>query len=312
MMNWRSVASIALCSAALGSPAAEPGAADCAASPLAGVGGKNVQALRLGDGSIAAFSGMNINIDGYSRAYHRRNRDAGAVLHLCVGGRVWLPDGSSYEGSESSATCVGKFMSDLARIEAAGWADPTVGAVQWYGIAAEGAVRIAGRQILGVKPLLQKDGSGFYVSPTSLVDKSVTDGADPQRYVDPLRVASAVVPSSMVKAGIRFGSFGVAFHAAKQIAVPFVVGDGGPRVGEGSPALARQVAGLPLSDAIDLKNRYAGQVDRPEVLWVFFGGTALPYDHRQQAQVAASARAAFEAWGGPGRLATCLARLPRP
>jgi hypothetical protein len=301
-----------LCSAALACLAADPGPADCSATPLPGVGGRNVSAYKLADGSIAAFSGMNINIDGYAKAYHPRNREAGAVLHLCVGGKVWLPDGTSYEGSESNATCTGKFMADLARIEAAGWADPAVGVVQWYGIAAEGSVKIAGRQVSGVRPLLQKDGSGFYVSPTSLVDKAVADKADQARYVNPLRVASAVVPSSVVKAGIRFGSFGVAIHAGKQLAVPFVVGDGGPKVGEGSPALARQVGGLALSDAIDLKNRYQGQVDRAEVLWVFFGGPALPFEHEKEAEVASNAQAAYEAWGGTGRLTRCLAEIPKP
>ena len=184
--------------------------------------------------------------------------------------------------------------------------------MQWYGIAAEGSARIAGRSISGVKPLLQRDGSGFYVSPTSLVDRGVADAADQSRYVNPLRVASAVVPSSVVKAGIRFGSFGVAIHARKQIAVPLVIGDGGPRVGEGSPALARQVAGLNVSDTIDLKNRFEGQVDRPDVLWVFFGGPQVPFDHEKEAEVASNAKAAFDTWGGSARLATCLATLPRP
>lgn len=55
-------------------------------------------------------------------------------------------------------------MDDLARIEAAGWADPTVGAVEWYGILAEGSVSIGGQTIKGVKPVLQRDGSGFYVA----------------------------------------------------------------------------------------------------------------------------------------------------
>jgi hypothetical protein len=307
----RLMASIA-CSACLTAVGAEPAAADCKGMPMPNVGGRGIHAQSLGDGSIAAFSGMNINIDGYARAYHPRNREAGAVLHLCVGGRVWLPDGTSYEGSESNATCTGKFMTDLARIEAAGWADPGVGVVQWYGVAAEGAVKLGGRTIEGVKPLLQKDGSGFYVSPTSLVDKTVADKADQSRYVNPLRVASAVVPSSVVKAGIPFGSFGVAIHAKKQIAVPFVVGDGGPKIGEGSPALARQVSGLPVSESIDLKNRFAGQVDGADVLWVFFGGSAMPFDHQKEAELASNARAAFEAWGGSGRLSTCLATLAKP
>jgi len=285
----------------------------CAGTVLPGVGGKKVQAWQLADGGgIAAYSGMNINIDGYGRAYHPRNREAGAVLHLCVGGRVWLPDGSSYEGSESNATCTGKFMVDVARIEAAGWTDASVGVVQWYGLAAEGSVKLAGRQISGVKPVLQRDGSGFYVSPTSLVDKTVGDIAEQKRYVNPLRVASAVVPSSVVKAGVGFGSFGVALHTKTLQAVPFVVGDGGPRVGEGSPALARQLAGLALSDEITIKNRYAGQIDGPEVLWIFFGGPARPFDHRKEAEVAQQAQAAFESWGGATRLAQCRAALAAP
>ena len=96
------------------------------------------------------------------------------------------------------------------------------------------------------------------------------------------------------------------------MAVPFVVGDAGPRVGEGSPALARQVAGLPLSDAIDRKSRFAGQVEGASVLWVFFGGPAAPFDHQKEADVAAQAKAAFDRWGGDGRLARCADTVPRP
>jgi hypothetical protein len=65
--------------------------------------------------------------------------------------------------------------------------------------------------------------------------------------------------------------------------VPFVVGDGGPRIGEGSPALARRVAGLQPSDEITLKNRFAGQVDKKTVPWVFFGGQAMPSTTRRKA-----------------------------
>ena len=284
----------------------------CSGTALPGVGGKNVKAVKLADGGVAAFSGMNINIDGYGRAYHRLNREAGAVLHLCVGARVWLPDQSSYEGSESSATCTGKFMADVARIEAAGWMDPSVGVVEWYGVAAEGSVKLAGRTIRGLKPLLQKDGSGFYVSPTSLVDKNVPDQADQKRYPNPLRVPSAVLPRSLAQQGIALGSFGVAIHRTHQKAVPFVVADGGPKVGEGSPALARPVSGMAPSDQIDLKSRFAGQVDKPDVLWVFFGGPALPFEHQKETEVAVNAQAAFERWGGTTRLAQCLQVVPQP
>jgi hypothetical protein len=306
----RRALAVVLCAAA--APlAAQP--AGCAATPAAGLGGAGVQAWHLEGGGFAAWSGMHINIDGYGRAYHRRNRQAGAVLHLCVGGEVFLPDGTRYHGSATAATCTGRFMADLERIEAAGWADPAVGVVRWYGVVAEGEVRIAGRTVRGVKPVLQRDGSGFYVSPTSLVDRTITDTADQRRYVNPLRVPAAVVPGALVAAGVPMGSYGVAVNpGGRNVAVPFVVGDGGPRIGEGSPALARRVAGLQPSDEISIANRYTGQVDGKPVLWVFFGPPAQPFLHAEQDQVAARAQQAFEAWGGVERLARCVAAVPRP
>jgi hypothetical protein len=150
------------------------------------------------------------------------------------------------------------------------------------------------------------------VSPTSLFDKTIADSADQRRYPNPLRLPLAVVPSSLLKQGVAFGSFGVAWDTRKRVAVPFAVGDAGPRVGEGSPALARQVAGLPLVDTIDRKTRFAGQADGASVLWVFFGGAAEPYRHDKEAEVATNARAAFERWGGQARLDACLRSVPRP
>jgi hypothetical protein len=93
-------------------------------------------------------------------------------------------------------------MQDFKRIGNAGWQDPSVGAINWYGIFGEDTATIHGKKITSVKPVLQKDASGFYVSPTSLVDPKVTDLADQNRYVNPLRVPSAVVPGSLVSRGI--------------------------------------------------------------------------------------------------------------
>ncbi len=286
-------------------------APSCEAMPQSEVGGKGVQAFRLADGGHAAWSAMHINIDGYGRAYHRNGRQAGAVLHLCVGGEVFLPDGTRYHGSTSQATCTGRFMADLARIEDAGWTDPSVGVVRWYGVVAEGQATVAGRTVKGVKPVLQRDGSGFYVSPTSLVDHTVTDLADQRRYVNPLRVAAAVAPGALLRAGVRQGSFGVAIRSDKRIAVPFVVGDTGPRIGEGTPALARRAAGLAPTDEISLANRYAGAVDGKQVLWVFFGGPPAAFNYQKEADLATRAQSAFEAWGGEDRLWRCMEALPR-
>jgi hypothetical protein len=282
----------------------------CAGKQLRDVGGVK-DSWALEGGGIAAFAKMNVNLDGYGQAYSPKNYEGGALLHLCNAGKVYLPDGSSYQGSESNATCTGRFMQDFKRIGDAGWKNPSVGAINWYGILGEDTATIHGKTVKSVKPVLQKDGSDFYVSPTSLVDQKVTDLKDQSRYVNPLRVPAAVVPSSLVTRGIAIGTFGVAINGHQNIAVPFVVGDGGPRVGEGSAALARLVAGKPVTDELTHKTSTIGQVDTPDVLWVFFGGTATHYDHTDEDKLAADAKQAYEKWGGEARLGDCLKTVPK-
>ncbi len=286
------------------------GAADCSGTPVSGVLGWK-PGWKLADGGLAGFAKMNINIDGFGRAYHAKNAAAGALIHLCNAGRVYLPDGTVYEGSQDNATCIGRFLSDLARIEVAGWIDPTVGAVEWYGILGESSAKIKGRTINAVKPVKQADGSGFYVSPTSLFDKSVVDPRVQSRYVNPLRIPAAVMPKSLNTHGISLGSFGVAYHINKKVAVPFVVGDRGPRVGEGSVALARRAAGLSITDNVTRQNRFDGQVDKMHVLWVFFGGPAATFDSKNEGAIIEAANAAFANWGGEERLAKCVEAVPQ-
>ena len=52
-------------------------------------------------------------------------------------------------------------MQDFKRIGDAGWQNPMVGAINWYGILGEGTATIHGVKVTSVKPVLQKDGSGF-------------------------------------------------------------------------------------------------------------------------------------------------------
>lgn len=101
------------------------------------------------------------------------------------------------------------------------------------------------------------------------------------------------------------GSFGVAFNVNKKNLVPFIVGDTGPRLGEGTPALARLVAGLPIDENITKKDRYKGSVSKADILWVFFGGQKMPqpYDAKR---VREKARVAFQNWGGEKRINKCL------
>ena len=282
--------------------------ATCAGASLGQLGGAG-KAWKLDDGGIAAFAKMNINIDGYGRAYHMKN-GAGSLIHLCNAGRVVKPDGSSYEGSESNATCTGRFMTDMAAIEAAGWKDTNIGVISWYGILGTGSATVRGKRIANVVPVLQKDGSGFAVSPTTLADASIDDAADQSKYVNPLRIAAAVAPRGLIQQGVVMGSFGVAYDTKKKVAVPFVVGDAGPRIGEGSLALARLVAGLPLKDDIKKSERFAGQVDRPDVLWIFFKDQPARFDSHHEEATTEKAREAFETWGGDGRVQACVTAVP--
>ncbi|WP_200962526.1 hypothetical protein [Bosea sp. Root381] len=265
---------------------------------------------------------MNINIDGYGKAYHPANAQAGALIHLCNAGEVHLPNGSSYHGSVDNSTCTGRFMQDVARIGAAGWQDPKVGAVRWYGILGRGEARMTytvrqqgklrqvSRVVPGVAPVAQADGSGFYVSPTTFFDTTLADETDQRRYVNALRIPAAVVPNQpeLSRRGVVMGSFGVAIDRRSGIAKPFVVGDFGPRVGEGTPALARSLAGLPITDDVTRAQRFAGQVNQPRILWIFFGSGSAPvrYRHTDEQALVRSAQEAFLRWGGEARLANCL------
>jgi hypothetical protein len=257
-------------------------------------------------GGVLARAKLNINIDGSGRAYNWDN--AKGLIHLCNAARVHPAGGAPYEGSADNATCTGRFMTDLARIKAAGWTNTSVGVVEWYGVAASGSATINGRLVRGIVPAEIPDSGGFLVSPTTLGDPAFP-ATDQRHYVEPLMIATAVIPSngSLRPFGVVPGTLGVAWRKQKGIAVPFVVSDLGPRIGEGSPALARRLAGLAPKADLTRAERFQGQVDTADVTWVFFGGPKLapPYD---PATVDAAAKAAFEAWGGTARMQLCASR----
>jgi hypothetical protein len=277
----------------------------CAGRPMV-VGG--VALTVLDRGGIVTRAKLNINIDGSGRAYNWDN--AKGLIHLCNAARVFLPDGTSYEGSASTQTCTTRFMADLARVKAAGWTDGSVGAVQWYGVAATGTSVVKGRMIRGVIPAEIPDSGGFLVSPTTLADPSFP-ATDQRRYVDPLTIPSAVIPSNgaLKQFGVVPGTFGAAWRSRTGIAVPFVVSDAGPRVGEGSPALARRLAGLAPKADLTRQERFVGQVDTPDVTWVFFGGQPMSPPYTADA-VNTAAQAAFDAWGGQTRIRSCSPARP--
>jgi hypothetical protein len=282
------------------------GGGDDCGGQIVSEGGQSFLALE--DGTRLAMAPMTVRVDGAKKAFHPDNAEGGAILHRCNAGEVVLPGGERYEGAASNAVCLGKFEEDAARIEAAGHEDGGVGAIRWHRIAATGSAKVGGRLVPRTTPLLQADGSGFYVSQTALQDErfGVTD---PARYVDAAEVPYAAVRRDQK---IPLGSFGVAYRvrgcsgARECRPVPFVVADLAPKAGEGSIALARAVSDLPNED-VTQRNRFYGEVRGPDVLTVYFADrkAAPPYDAKN---VGAQARAAFAEWGGQDRLGRCLRR----
>lgn len=268
----------------------------------------NQRVIAIDGGGVATRAKMNVNIDGSGRAYAKTNAAAGALIHLCNAGEVFLPDGSSYQGSRDNTTCAGKFMEDFARIGAAGWKDPTVGVIRWFGILGRETAKIGGKSIVGVKPVELAGSPGFYVSPTSLFDSSFADD-DQRRYPDPLVVPGGVMRNAdALKAlGVQLGTFGVAIDTRRADAqpVPFIVNDYGPRIGEGSVALARLVAGESIKPSITRAERFVGVVDSDVVMWVLFGGNTMAPPFTAE-RVRAEAQSAFDRWGGRDRLGKCV------
>ena len=208
----------------------------------------------------------------------------------------------------SPATCTGRFEEDAARIESAGWDDPQTGAIRWHGITAQGSARISGARVPRVEPVLQADGSGFYVSRTGLQDTRYAPD-DARRFVDSGEVPYAALRRDQ---GVPLGTFGVAYRTRgcpynrDCEPVPFIVADHAPRAGFGSMALARAVSGLPPEEP-SRENRYDGEARRQDVLTVFFGGAPAGAPYTSDA-VRERAAEAFEAWGGTERLSRCRRR----
>src|SRR2546426_3699707 len=178
----------------------------------------------LDQGGVLAQAKLNINIDGSGRAYNWDN--AKGLIHLCNAAKVYPADGDPYEGSADNATCTTRFMADVGRIKAAGWTDAQVGAVEWYGVVGTGSATVRGRTVRGVVPAEVPGGGGFLVSPTSLEDPAFPR-TDQRRYVEPLSIATAVIPSSgaLRPFGVVPGTLGVAWRRRTGIAVPFIISD---------------------------------------------------------------------------------------
>lgn len=258
----------------------------------------------LTDGSIAGWARNHVNVDGMRTAYHKVGTTKGAMTTVCNAGEAFLPNGTSFHGAHDCNAFIELYRTALKK----GWKDPDIGAIRWYGVVGTDEATIAGRTVKGVIPTEQPDNSGFFVSPTKLAD-SKYKVTNQQRYLNAEVIPYATITDSnkLTSLGIKIGTFGVAYNRITQQTVTFVVGDIGPRVGEGSFALSKMLAGEPNLLATKANLRRVS-IDAPNILWVLFGTRAglaeKPYTDVSIKQAAAKA---FDAWGGTSRLDRCIA-----
>jgi hypothetical protein len=156
------------------------------------------------------------------------------------------------------------------------------------------------------RPVVQKSGRyrGYYVSTTSLEQRSVRDERNPKRYVDATKVPYIALPEDFASTfDIHLGDLALVVNQANGRAAYAVYADVGPkgRIGEGSIALAKAL-GMPANPRHD---GVAGGVT-----YLIFPGSALPAKDGVTARnIKSSGTRLYRRWGGTRKLRTCEAPL---
>jgi len=94
-------------------------------------------------------------------------------------------------------------------------------------------------------PVVQAEGDpfpGFYVSRTSLCDRTITKASDPRKYVDATKVPYLVLPPAVAKlAKTSLGDFAAVVNLDNGKVASAIYADAGNsfKIGEGSIALAK-------------------------------------------------------------------------
>ncbi|MEG3436318.1 glycoside hydrolase family 75 protein [Pannus brasiliensis CCIBt3594] len=146
---------------------------------------------------------------------------------------------------------------------------------------------------------------GYYVSPTSLVDRTRTRNTDPRRYVDSEKIPYIALPPEVINQQCRpdgkacLGDIGFVLNTRNGRSAFVIVADQGPRnkIGEGSIALAR---------ALDINSSpINGGVNSASILYLVFpkSGNGSP---KSVQQINSAGSALLQSWGGQQRLEDCL------
>jgi hypothetical protein len=150
---------------------------------------------------------------------------------------------------------------------------------------------------------------GFFVSPTSLADASISSRRDPRRYVNSETVPYiALSGAAKMQNLVTLGDFVAVYNGHTDKLAFAIYADIGPRsrLGEGSIALA-EALNIPSSPRI-------GGEEKRRILYVVFAGSRTAFGqlwNRNEGVdvINEQASALFEQWGGLPRIKACLAEL---
>ena len=167
---------------------------------------------------------------------------------------------------------------------------------------------------------------GFYVSKTSLQDRSIHDLRDPRRYVDPEKVPFVTLPGSGVHThvvkGVKTTTITTAdgeahhFNGTTIGDVAYVVSPGtlcgrGAVIADGSPANKAGEGSIRLFQWLGLPNATGSYSPDNRLLFIYFPGSAAqlgwPAD---EARIDRLALSLFIEWGGMARLKRAFPHPP--
>jgi len=159
------------------------------------------------------------------------------------------------------------------------------------------------------RPVVQKRGRyrGYYVSTTSLEQRTVRDERNPKRYVDATKIPYIALPEDFAATfGIGIGDLALVTNQVNGRSAYAIYADVGPngRIGEGSIALAKAL-GMPANPRHD---GVAGGV----TYLIFPGSAPRAKDGVTVRNIKSSGARRYRQWGGKQKLRTCEAPLLAP
>jgi len=251
-----------------------------------------------GDAHALFFTApMAVNTDGAPTSYHPDDPwgSQKAMNTICNGANARLPDGRTLNYSQCRA-----LVEAYREAKAAGWDNPLKPRMEFYGVAANGAI-----------PCVIQSGpyAGYFVSTTSLPADESKDRCDQERYLNSLTIPFSIYPgaSAFTQRGVGKGDVVVYYNPANDVIEYGVVGDRGPGWGlaEGSVAFAKSLNQL-THDPQTRKDTYRFGVTKLHALILPSETLSGPFTAEN---VRSRAKERFEAWGGLDRFKSCVVTI---